>query len=181
MMFIRYFNLYFYLALCVTQPMVALASDLILKGNLIESPCIIDPGSSSQVIQFMETSTRLYQSMPGKSYAEKFEIRLINCNALALGKIVDVVFTGTEEPSLPGYLKVNGINEGKLAIGIMDNLENNLLKINQNNNNSGKVIEGDNVNMTYKAFVQATPKAIIDKTVRPGNYSSILTFNISYK
>ena len=161
--------------------MVALASDLLFKGNLIDSPCIIDPGSSSQIIQFMETSTRLYQNMPGKSYVEKFEIRLINCNALAFGKIVDVIFTGIEEPNFPGYLKVNGVNEGKLAIGIMDNLENNLLKINQNNNNSGKLINGNNVYMTYKAFVQATPKAILDKTVRPGNYSSILTFNISYK
>lgn len=158
------------------------ASELGFKGNLLDRPCRIDPSSVAQDVMFMDTATRLYHVWPGKSYEEKFQIKLVNCHATTMGKVVQLTFKGAEEPKLPGYLQVSGVNNGKLGIGIIDTDGSSLLKLNQvQNGGQGNKVEKDSITLNFKAFVQATSEAIADKSVQSGDYSSVATFELLYK
>lgn len=158
------------------------ASELGFKGNLLDRPCQIDPSSVAQDVSFRETVTSLYHAWPGKSYEEKFQIKLVNCHATTMGKVVELTFKGAEEPKLPGYLRVSGVNSGRLGIGIIDTDGSSLLKLNQvHNGGQGNKVEKDGVTLNFKAFVQATSEAIADKAVQPGDYSSTATFELLYK
>lgn len=163
-------------------PASGYASELGFKGNLLDIPCQIDLSSAAQDVTFMDTATRLYHVWPGKSYEEKFQIKLVNCHATTMGKVVELTFKGAEEPKLPGYLQVSGVNSGKLGIGIIDTDGRSLLKLNQvQNGGQGSKVEKDSVTLNFKAFVQATSEAITNKTVQPGDYSSVATFEVLYK
>ncbi|CAD5757195.1 fimbrial protein [Escherichia coli] len=163
-------------------PVSGYTSELGFKGNLLDRPCQIDPSSAVQDVTFMDTATRLYHVWPGKSYEEKFQIKLINCHATTMGKVVRLTFKGAEEKGLPGYLQVSGVNSGKLGIGIIDTDGSSLLKLNQvHNSGQGSKVEKDSVTLNFKAFVQATSEAIANKTVQPGDYSSMATFELLYK
>ncbi len=158
------------------------ASELGFKGNLLDRPCQIDPSSVAQDVSFRETAAPLYHVWPGKSYEEKFQIKLVNCHASTIGKVVRLTFKGAEEPNLPGYLQVSGVNNGKLGIGIIDTDGGSLLKLNQvHNGGQGNKVEQDSVTLDFKAFVQATSEAITNKAVQPGDYRSTATFELLYK
>ncbi|GDA12234.1 TPA: type 1 fimbrial protein [Escherichia coli] len=158
------------------------ASELGFKGNLLNSPCQIDPSSVAQDVTFRETAIPLYHVWPGKSYEEKFQIKLVNCHATTIGKVVELTFKGAEEPKLPGYLQVRGVNSGNLGIGIIDTDGSSLLKLNQvQNGGLGNKEEKDSVTLNFKAFVQATSEAITNKAVQPGDYSATATFELLYK
>ncbi|HGB9615935.1 fimbrial protein [Escherichia coli] len=170
------------LLLAIFLPVCGYASELGFKGNLLDRPCQIDPSSVAQEVTFRDTATRLYHAWPGKSYEENFQIKLVNCHATTMGKFVKLVFKGAEEPKLPGYLQVSGVNSGKLGIGIIDTDGRSLLQLNQvQNGRQGNKVEKDNVTLNFKAFVQATPEAIANKAVQPGNYSSTATFELLYE
>ncbi|HFF1867775.1 TPA: fimbrial protein [Escherichia coli] len=157
------------------------AGGLDFKGNLLDRPCQIDPSSASQNVTFMDTATHLYHVWPGKSYEEKFQIKLVNCHATTMGKVVVLTFKGAEESKLPGYLQVSGVNSGRLGIGIIDTDGRSLLQLNQvQNGERGNKVEKDSVTLNFKAFVQATSEAIANKAVQPGDYSSVVTFELLY-
>ncbi|EFB4675784.1 type 1 fimbrial protein [Escherichia coli] len=163
-------------------PVSGHASELGFKGNLLDRPCQIDPSSAAQDVTFMDTATRLYHAWPGKSYEEKFQIKLVNCHATTMGKVAELTFKGAEEPKLPGYLQVSGVNNGRLGIGIIDTDGSTPLKLNQvHNGGQGNKVETNSVTLNFKAFVQATPEAIKDKSVQAGDYSSTATFELLYK
>lgn len=163
-------------------PVSGYASELGFKGNLLDRPCQIDPSSVAQDVTFMDTATRLYHVWPGKSYEETFQIKLVNCHITTMGKVVELTFKGAEEPKLPGYLQVSGVNSGRLGIGIIDTDGRSLLQLNQvQNGERGNKVEKDSVTLNFKAFVQATSEAIANKAVQPGDYSSAATFELLYK
>ena len=165
----------------VFLPVSVCASELGFKGNLLDRPCQIDPSSAVQDVTFMDTATRLYHAWPGKSYEEKFQIKLANCHATTMGKVVRLTFKGAEEKGLPGYLQVSGVNSGKLGIGIVDTDGSSLLKLNQvHNGGQGSKVEKDSVTLNFKAFVQATSEAIANKAVQSGSYNSVATFELLY-
>nr|WP_249818643.1 fimbrial protein [Escherichia coli] len=156
------------------------ASELAFSGNLLDRPCQI--AETSREATFMDTAARLYYNWPGKSYEEKFRVKLINCHASTMGKVVKLIVSGAEEPALPGYLQVTGGNRGRLGIGIIDTDGSSLLKLNQVHNcGQGNKVETDSITLNFKAFVQATPEAVRNKTVQPGDYSSTVTFELLYE
>lgn len=158
------------------------AGGLDFKGNLLDRPCQIDPSSVAQDVSFRETATPLYHVWPGKNYEEKFQIKLVNCHATTMGKVVQLTFKGTGEPKLPGYLQVSGVNSGKLGIGIIDTDGSSLLKLGQvQSGGQGNKVETNSVTLNFKAFVQATSEAIANRTVQPGDYSATATFELLYK
>ncbi|HFG3511667.1 TPA: fimbrial protein [Escherichia coli] len=162
-------------------PVSGYASELGFKGNLLDRPCQIDLATTLQDVTFMDTATRLYHVWPGKSHEKKFQIKLINCREAAMGKVAQLIFKGGEESALSGYLQVSGVNRGKLGIGIIDTDGRSLLKLNQvHNGGQGNRVDLDSVTLNFKAFVQATPEAITNKTVLPGGFSSTAIFEILY-
>lgn len=157
-------------------------SDVLLQGNLLDRPCKIDPASQTQNVTFTETATPLYWSSPGKSAMKTFSVRLTNCYASSVGKVVKLTFNGSEELTLPGYLATTGTNAGRLAIGLVDTDGITLLKLGSPHNSSaGDSVAGSSLDLRFKAFVQATPDAIAQKNVVPGNYSATATFEVNYQ
>ncbi|EAA9231910.1 type 1 fimbrial protein [Salmonella enterica subsp. enterica serovar Give] len=174
--------LIFALLTALVQPVSGLASELRFKGNLLDRPCQLDPSSAAQEVTFMDTASHIYHVWPGKSYEEEFQIKLVNCYVTTMGKTVELTFKGTEEPKLPGYLQVSGVNRGKLGIGIIDTDGSSLLKLNKvHNHEQGNRVDKDSVTLDFRAFVQATSEAITNKSVQTGDYSSTATFELLYK
>lgn len=151
------------------------------KGNLLDRPCQVAPESVSQDVVFFDTPARQFWFWPGKTYNEKFSVKLVNCHATTMGKVVKLIFRGQEETALPGYLKVSGVNSGRLGIGIVDTDGSTLLKLGQVHNlGAGDTVTTSTVTLNFMAYVQATPQAITQKSVVPGDYVATATFELSY-
>lgn len=155
-------------------------------GELIDRPCQIASDSLNQTVQFLSRPVKDFYIYPGKSPAEKFSIHLVDCDTHTMWKTVKLKFYGTNEPEMNElseyFLRVSGKNEGKLAIGLLDTDGVTPLKLGMvHNNKQGSYIEGKTVTMNFKAFVQATPAAVINKSIQPGEYSSVVNFELFYE
>ncbi|EEE1598522.1 type 1 fimbrial protein [Salmonella enterica] len=151
------------------------------KGNLLDRPCQVAPESASQDVVFFDTPARQFWLWPGKTYNEKFSVKLVNCHASTVGKVVKLVFRGQEETALPGYLKVSGVNAGRLGIGIVDTDGSTLLKLGQVHNlRAGNTVSTSTLTLNFMVYAQATPEAITQKSVVPGDYAATATFELSY-
>ncbi len=106
----------------------AIASDVAFRGNLLDRPCHVSGDSLNKHVVFKTRASRDFWYPPGRSPTESFVIRLENCHATAVGKIVTLTFKGTEEAALPGHLKVTGVNAGRLGIALLDTDGSSLLK-----------------------------------------------------
>ncbi|TNV16821.1 type 1 fimbrial protein [Buttiauxella sp. B2] len=162
------------------------AVNVTFDGELLDRPCQIDSGSLNQTVQFLERSTQYFHVSPGKGPAEKFSIRLNDCDTSSVWKTVKLKFSGDNEPEMKEksayFLRVSGGNQGKLAVGLLDTDGVTPLKLGEvHNNKQGTLIEGNTVTLNFKAFVQATPDAIAQKSVQPGEYSSVANFELFYE
>ncbi|XAG07720.1 hypothetical protein NM432_12455 [Vibrio metschnikovii] len=80
------------------------------------------------------------------------------------------------------FLSMNsGPQQGKLAIGILDNDSSTLIQFNGDNTSDGTVVNGKKLTLTFKAFVQATPESIAQKSVGEGDYASQVRFELFYQ
>ncbi|WP_407911060.1 fimbrial protein, partial [Escherichia coli] len=162
------------------------AVNVTFDGELFDSPCQIAPDSLNQTVQFMERPVKDFQVSPGKGPAEKFSIRLVDCDTSSIWKTVKLKFSGDNEPGMKEksdwFLRVSGENQGKLAVGLLDTDGATPLKLGDaHNNRQGTQIEGNTVTLNFKAFVQATPDAIAQKSVQPGEYKSVANFELFYE
>ncbi|EGF7347966.1 type 1 fimbrial protein [Escherichia coli] len=166
---------------------LANAVEVSFDGELVEYPCQIDISSDGQTVQFMERPVKDFHTLPGKGPAEKFSIRMINCSAGSAWKTVKLKFSGDKEPEMKEksdyFLKVSGSgNEGKLAVGVLDTDGVTQLKLEETHNNkNGTPLTDGSITLDFKAFVQATPSAIANKSVQPGSYSSMVKFEVAYE
>lgn len=99
----------------------AIASDVAFRGNLLDRPCHVSGDSLNKHVVFKTRASRDFWYPPGRSPTESFVIRLENCHATAVGKIVTLTFKGTEEAALPGHLKVTAkwhLNRSQFGIRI---------------------------------------------------------------
>ncbi|HEI2855253.1 TPA: type 1 fimbrial protein [Escherichia coli] len=162
------------------------AVNVTFDGELLDRPCQIDSGSLNQTVQFMERPAKDFQVSPGKGPAEKFSIRLVNCDTSSIWKTVKLRFRGDKESAMREqseyFLKVVGVNAGKLAIGILDTDDITLLKLGESHNHGqGTFIDRNTLQLNFKAYVQATPDALAQKSVTPGDYASTANFELFYE
>ncbi|HBC1707901.1 TPA: type 1 fimbrial protein [Escherichia coli] len=172
------------LPLLLTLP--AGAVNVTFDGELLAPPCQIDSGSLNQTVQFLERSVKDFQVSPGKGPAEKFSIRLVDCDTSSIRKTVKLKFIGDNEPGMKEksncFLRVSGENQGKLAVGLLDTDGVTPLKLGDaHNHRQGARLEGNTVTLNFKAFVQATPDAIVRKSVQPGEYRAVAKFELFYE
>lgn len=72
----------------------AIASDVAFRGNLLDRPCHVSGDSLNKHVVFKTRASRDFWYPPGRSPTESFVIRLENCHATAVGKIVTLTFKG---------------------------------------------------------------------------------------
>ncbi|EEQ1662378.1 type 1 fimbrial protein [Escherichia coli] len=162
------------------------AVNITFDGELLDRPCQIDYASLNQTVQFLERPAKDFHESPGKGPAEKFNIRLIQCNANTIWKTVKLKFNGNRESAMKEqadyFLKVTGVNAGKLAIGLLDTDGITPLKLGDaHNRGMGNSVNRDALQFDFKAYVQATPDAIAQKSVQPGEYKSVVNFELVYE
>ncbi|HBQ4541254.1 TPA: type 1 fimbrial protein [Escherichia coli] len=163
------------------------AVNVTFDGELLDRPCQVDPASSNGLtVQFLERPARDFQYAPGRGPAEDFSIRLIQCNTGTIWKTVKLRFSGDKESAMKGqsayFLKVGGVNAGKLAIGILDTDGTTLMKLGEaHNHGQGTPVDRDTLQFNFKAFVQASPDALARKSVMPGSYASTVNFELLYE
>lgn len=161
------------------------AVNVTFDGELLDRPCQIDSGSLNQTVQFLERPVKDFQYAPGRGPTESFSIRLVQCNASTIWKTVKLRFSGYKESAMRElseyFLKVTGVNAGKLAIGILDT-DTTLMKLGETHNHGqGTPIDRDTLQLNFKAYVQATPDALAQKNVIPGSYASTANFELFYE
>ncbi len=163
------------------------AVNVTFDGELLDRPCQIDSASLNQTVQFLERPVKDFQYAPGRGPAENFSIRLVQCNTATIWKTVKLKFSGDTESGMneksAWFLRVSEPEyQGKLAVGLLDTDGVTPLKLGEAHNNSqGTQIEGNAIVLNFKAFVQATPDAIAQKSVQPGKYSSVANFELFYE
>lgn len=161
------------------------AVNVTFDGELLDQSCQVDSDSLNQTVQFKNRPVKDFQVSPGKGPAETFSIRLIECDESS-GNTVKLTFSGNNEPGMGEeseyFLSVSGENQGKLAVGLLDTDGITPLKLGDvHNAQQGTLIEGNTVTLNFKAFVQATPDAITNKSVQAGEYTSVVNFELSYE
>ncbi len=167
-------------ALSVGQAMAA-TTIMGFKGNLLDRPCHVSSNSLNKQVEFKTRAARDFWYPPGRSPTEPVVIKLENCHATSIDKIVTLTFKGDEEKDLPGHLKVTGVNSGRLAIALLDTDGSSLLKLgNPHNKGQGEKVTGNSLELPFSAYVTVTPKALQVKSVVPGDYKSIATFELTY-
>ncbi|HBC5825889.1 TPA: type 1 fimbrial protein [Escherichia coli] len=162
------------------------AVNVTFDGELLDRPCQIDSGSLNQTVQFLERPVKDFQYAPGRGPTESFSIRLVQCNTSTIWKTVKLKFSGDKESAMKEqseyFLKVTGGNAGKLAIGILDTDGTTLMKLGEaHNHGQGTPIDRDTLQFNFKAYVQATPDALAQKSVQPGEYKSVANFELFYE
>lgn len=162
------------------------AVNVTFDGELVDRPCQVDPGSLNQTVRFLERPARDFWWAPAKSPAENFSIRLTDCDTTSIWKTVKLKFSGDREMNMTGqsdyFLKVTGVNQGKLAVGLLDTDGTSPLKLGEaHNKGQGGRIDGNSLQLNFKAFVQATPEAVARKSVQPGEYTSVANFELFYE
>lgn len=162
------------------------AVNVAFDGELLDRPCQIDSASLNQTVQFLERPAKDFQYAPGRGPAENFSIRLIQCNTNTIWKTVKLKFSGDKESAMKErseyFLKVTGVNTGKLAIGLLDTDGKTPMKLGDaHNQRQGSPINRDTLQLNFKAYVQATPDALAQKSVTPGSYASTANFELFYE
>ncbi len=163
------------------------AVNITFDGELLDRPCQIDSASLNRTVQFLERPVKDFQYAPGRGPAERFSIRLVQCNTNTIWKTVKLRFSGTREDAMKEqkdyFLKVTGVNTGKLAIGILDTDGTTLMKLGEayHNHGQGTPVDRDTLQFNFKAYVQATPEALAQKSVIPGSYASTANFELFYE
>lgn len=162
------------------------AVNVTFDGELLDRPCQIDSGSLNPTVQFLERPVKDFQYAPGRGPAQNFSIRLVQCKTNMVWKTVKLKFSGDKERAMKEqseyFLKVTGVNTGKLAVGILDTDGTTLMKLGDaHNRGQGTPINNDTLQFDFKAYVQATPDALAQKSVTPGTYESAANFELFYE
>ncbi|AUI88452.1 hypothetical protein BS333_19185 [Vibrio azureus] len=159
------------------------AVDMNFKGELLDSPCIIDPNNSDIDVTLRDIPALNMNYLPGKSVEMPFQIKLINCNLNQAGAI-SIYFNGETEEGMGNlqhkYLKVSGQNEGKIGLGVLDE-QGELVTIGEGDSGYPIEINDENITVNFSAFIKSTPDALENKSVVADNYSARATFEVRYE
>lgn len=151
--------------------------NLKFSGQLVAQPCIIGPGNESLEVDFhsiIDTSLYLHE----RSYPRPFSVILSECD-LSVGKSVRISFIGNKSLALPGLLAVNTDSSAAgIAIGL-ETASGSPLPLGKETSEY-QLKEGEN-SIDFKAFIQAEPDAITNKSIVLGPFAATATFYLEYE
>lgn len=154
-------------------------SQVDFDGTLIEDPCTLAVGTQGddQTVDFGTVINEyLYENT--RSPVQTFTILLQDCDT-SLGKVVSFVFHGTEDTVQPGLLALDSTSgAGGVAIALASS-EGIPLPLNEPSGKS-TLNDGDN-QISFQAYVQASPEAIANSAIVAGAFSAIVTFEMQYE
>lgn len=156
--------------------------DVQFEGTLSSGACVLNAHSEQIEVQFPTVATKfftLYEQGPER----RFRIQLDECE---IGRTVQIQFSGSQTTvsGLEGALKVNGETGKELGIRLVEYINGTPRPLTLNKGN----IEGTEQKLTssvqtleFGAYLQASTAVRTGvSTITPGNYSSVVSFDLLY-
>jgi len=171
--------LFVILAMAAIGPGMAVAADdnVHFTGSLVADPCVIPPGEENIPLEFGTVIDKyLYENQ--RTHSEVFTLHLTECDP-AIAGTVTVTFSGAPSSALPGLLALDG---GSVATGVAIGLENedgSALKLDEAT--SPVTVGSGEMQLPFRAYVQAEPQAIANRTITPGEFTATATFSLGYE
>lgn len=153
------------------------ADNVHFSGALVAEPCTIPDADTDIHIDFGSVIVKyLYQYQRTKT--QPILIHLDECDP-SIMKTVSITFKGTPDSELTDMLALDGASTAKgVAIGL-ELTDGTFLAVNEHSPYT-QLTSGDNL-LKFGAFVQAQPSVIANKTLTPGEFKAISTFELTYQ
>ncbi|CAI2141751.1 MULTISPECIES: fimbrial protein [Serratia] len=152
------------------------AENLIMRGTLVDAPCLLRPGDENLVLDFGDVIDKfLYRY--GRTPSKPFELHLEGCE-VSVFKNVRVTFQGTENSQLPGLL---ALDAGSMAQGIAIGMESNTgrtLPINVEGPTTA--LQTGNTVLGFQAYIQGEPAALNNRKIAYGPFRATAIFVLDY-
>ncbi|MEC4167164.1 fimbrial protein [Pseudomonas sp. MS-1(2024)] len=152
------------------------ADNLRFSGGLVAEACSFRPGDEAIVLDQLEASSH-YLYLNARTVSKPFQIHLEGCDT-SISNFVTTRFSGNENPTLPGLLALGG---GSTAAGVAIGIEtpgDNLVPLNVASDRQ-LLSNGANV-IAFKAFIEAEPQAITNRSITAGNFTATSIFMLNY-
>lgn len=148
-----------------------------LHGRIIDQPCVISPESADQSVDMGVVDVRDLYSAGGGAQVP-FVIRLTNCKP-DIFRMAKVTFSGTEDPQMSGALAFSAGSAKGAGIRLYDATQSPL---DLGSPSSGYVLSGSIDNeLLFSARVEGYPDAIAANNIKPGDYTAVASFIVSYE
>ena len=152
--------------LMLTLPALSAENNLKITGNLVTEPCTLDLNSSDISLDFGNLVSKYFYTAD-RTPAMPFSVVLTGCDT-SLGDSATVTFQGTESQELNGFLVPDDGDTHGIAFGIETD-----------DSAAFTLTDGEN-RLNLRGFVQAEPKAIAARSIKPGAFTGTATFEIEY-
>ncbi|MEE4449981.1 fimbrial protein [Serratia sp. C2(1)] len=155
---------------------VTAAENLIMRGTLVDAPCLLRPGDENLVLDFGGVIDKLLYRY-GRTPSKPFELHLEGCE-VSVFRNVKVTFQGTDNAQLPGLL---ALDAGSMAQGIAVGMESNIgnaLPINVEGPTTA--LQTGNTVLGFQAYVQGEPVALSSRRIAYGPFKATATFILNY-
>ncbi|ELQ6221729.1 fimbrial protein [Cronobacter turicensis] len=163
------------LGLMMAGPSQALDNNLQISGTLVTEPCTMDVNSNTQTVDFGTVIEKgLYKDV--RTPSVPLTITLTECD-ISIGKTVNLIFTGNESTSMPGYISTTGAGSSGVVIGI-ETPEGTNLPINKPTSEFG--LQDGTTQIVLQAYVEAEADAIKNQSLVPGAFAATITIDAQY-
>ncbi|WP_058968983.1 fimbrial protein [Type-D symbiont of Plautia stali] len=152
------------------------AENLIMRGSLVDAPCVIRPGDELIKLDFGEVIDK-YLYRFSRTPSRPLLIHLEDCD-VSVVKEVEITFQGIENTALPGLLRLDaGSIASGVAIGI-EGLDGSTISINKPA--PVRALQTGNMVLAFQAYMQGEPDAILNRRIGHGQFTATTTFILNY-
>lgn len=163
--------------LMLTLPALSAENNLKITGNLVTEPCTLDLNSSEISLDFGNLVSKYFYTAD-RTPAMPFSVVLTGCDT-SLGDSATVTFQGTESQELNGFLVPDDGDTHGIAFGIETDDSAATPVLFNEPSPAFTLTDGEN-RLNLRGFVQAEPKAIAARSIKPGAFTGTATFEIEY-
>nr|WP_253865305.1 fimbrial protein [Aeromonas sobria] len=161
----------------VGEDLELLGNKVQLHGRIIDQPCVVSPESADQSVDMGVVDVReLYTT--GASVQVPFIIRLTNCKP-GIFRMAKVTFTGAADQQISGGLAFSAGSAKGAGIRLYDVSQ---APLDLGAPSRGYILGGSTENeLQFFARVEGHPDAIAAKNIKPGDYTAVANFIVSYE
>ncbi|MEL5596587.1 fimbrial protein [Serratia ureilytica] len=160
----------------VYSPAATAADNLVMRGTLVDAPCLLRPGDEALVLDFGELVDKYLYSY-SRTPSKRFELHLEGCDTSVFTS-VKVTFNGTENTQLPGLL---ALDPGSMVQGVAIGMESTTgTPLPINIEGAATALQTGNTVLGFQAYVQGEPAALSGRTITHGSFNATATFVLDY-
>ena len=155
------------------------SSNITYSGNLVALPCSVEPSNQNLWIDFGQNlnSNDFYLGHRGEYSDREFSFELKDCNT-SMGNVISATFSGNSTSE--GLLLLDSSSEASGIVIGLETLSGQPLLINNQSAGATPITDGD-MTIRLRAYLQATPSALLNKDIKPGWFQATMTYTLHYE